>query len=471
MSSGLGGQSGTYNKSVATVFRQQGAAQKAAIIKGALANPNLPSSKIVLSIAKQNQAQRAHPGGVWGDITKTVTHAADSGLAKVESVIPTQGHIGGVPTNEAGFGPTDLGGVALHAGIDVTRAAIKSPAVIPKTIKGLGETAEGSVAALAQLPINIVQKGPVKAVSQLASGMAKDYSHRYGPLVNGNDTAFINRIIKQGAASEVLDAAGLYGGLDATVGRGLAKLGGVGKEMTGAENIFTRPRPALRISGNEVRSQMLAPNAGRILAQRVEDRVRGMRRSGEISLRPGEVAPVHAAVAMRKLTSGIQTRYRTVMQKQVGREVYGGSMKGAAKLSAPEKQAAVLALHGGIPLRSGEKAAVAGIDRWIHHIEGERARNPMSPGNHISPQVADKVDVLRRLQDMRATTDKWLTPKLADFVDKEGARSARLERDLPSSYLSPLAAEARRLRGQGDLLGHTHPDELHAQDMVQGERC
>jgi hypothetical protein len=67
------GASAAYAKAVQTVFAHQGNAQKGAILAGAQANPNLPSSKIVLAAAKAEVMQKLS-GGLGKSLG--ITHAA-----------------------------------------------------------------------------------------------------------------------------------------------------------------------------------------------------------------------------------------------------------------------------------------------------------------------------------------------------------------------------------------------------------
>jgi hypothetical protein len=68
-----------YNNAVKTAFTQASPAAKAAIIAGARANPNLPSSKVVLSTANYNHAARTEHGGLL--------HALGTGAQFVEGLL------------------------------------------------------------------------------------------------------------------------------------------------------------------------------------------------------------------------------------------------------------------------------------------------------------------------------------------------------------------------------------------------
>jgi hypothetical protein len=468
-------------KSVIRVFQAQPPAVQQQIIQRAWANPNVPVAKVILQHTQQQGISPVNPANpvlamekplpgtaLRGDVLSGAAHTVSQGLGDVASAIDTarqlgyaiSPQLGGTPDSRIGAAglvvPQDVARVVTHAPIDIARASIESPATIPKTVAGLGTQALAAGASLAELPIKAVQEGPGKALSQTAQGMAADYARRYGPLAAGNDRAFINRIKQQGAAPEVIDALGMIGGFDATAGRGITSLAKVREGITGESNFLTRTRPALRISGNETRDQALARGALKISAQRAEDQ---LRRIIHTPSRPGEVRPLFEGRAQRVLVSGIQATTRRNQQDTLQHEVRTGNGMQAAlrKLSPWEQKAAGLVHEGWVPLRSGPDAAVKQLDAYRQMIVKDR-QNPASPGNHIAPKDAGTVDTLRLIDDLKANTAKWLTPRLADFVDSEGARANRVEQ-LDQRGLTQ-SATARRLRAQGEMLGIKHPDQV-----------
>jgi uncharacterized membrane protein YgcG len=367
---------------------------------------------------------------------------------------------------EAGMVPTKLASMFAREPVDVTRAFAQSPSAIPKTITGLGNAAVGSVAALAQLPVRVVQEGPGKAFSDLYHGMVNDYGSRYGPLYNGNDQAFINRIAQQGAGPEALDAFGVVGGLDATAGRAAVDVTRAGEGLAGrAPGFLTRERPGLRTAGGEVRPQNLAKTALRVTAQRAEDKLRAVKEArapGEIPARANEVRPLFGNRSQRVLTSFVASKYRRMMQDKLNTEVRNGANRSLARMSSWERRATPVVLEGIVPLDRGIQAAKDALQARIASIVKDRAEHPQSPGNHIPPEWAAQVDELPTLQALHDNVGKWLTPRLTKFVKQEGARNVRLEGAMPDSYLRQPVAEARRLRPQGEALGIEHPDTINA---------
>jgi hypothetical protein len=464
-----------YHQAVVQVFRAQPPAQQRAIVTGALRNPT-PEGKMVLSdVFKSSQgmlqtqrAQRIYGpkllSAVWQHNIKgpsVFTEAANtlsSGLGDIAGgldALRQSTSVGGNP-QAMGIGGGDVGKLVYHVPIDIARAALEKPSTIPTTIKGLGEQALAAGAGLVELPIRMGQIGVGPALSQLGKGIARDYSQRYGPLIAGNDRAFIDRLKQQGAGPELLDTIGALGGFDATLGRGAVGLAKLRETLTGESNFLTRARPALRISGNELRDQSLAKGALKVSMQRAEDRLRSIIHAPE---RPGEVAPLFQGRGQRVLVSGVQAAYRRNMQDALNHEVRGrsGIQGDFRKLSPWEKKAATIAHEGWIPLRSGPEAAVKALEARRQQILADRA-NPESLGNKIAPKDAATVDDVKLIEQLQANTSKWLTPKLAAFIDKQGERAARIERGDERGLTQ--SATARRLRPQGEMLGIEHPDAI-----------
>ena len=298
------------------MFHAQPLQQEAAIIKGAARNAQADpyTAKAVRDALDETPIFEKttllkylpHNAGITpGALVGKLGHIFNPATVYKSSGKEGQGGLIGSVTP---FGAGTYGRQIAKIPFLIGKATVEKPAVIPKTITGLGDTAVGSLAGLAELPVKAVQEGPGKAASQLASGIAKDYSQRYGPLLAGNDQAFVNRIKQQGAGPELLDALGAAGELNATLGRGASALARAREAATGEPNSLTRARPALRVSGGEARAQNLANTAGRAAAERVEDRLRKLRGPGQTPLGPNEVAPLLKGRATRILVSNVRRR-------------------------------------------------------------------------------------------------------------------------------------------------------------------
>jgi hypothetical protein len=483
-----------YRQAVLDTFAHQPLAARQAVIKGALRTPSFEGNLILSAIGGHGipslGQQMTGTGGGKG-LTQYLNAqnakspnlgmALSNALGTGENFLmglhnqATAGPVGS-RISQAGFGAGNLGSTLVRAPIDVARATLESPStVIPKTVSGLGDLAVGGLASLFQVPYNAVTQGPGKAFSDLVGGLAQNYKSRYGPLMAGNDRAFIDRIKKQGASQEVLDLLGTAGGLDLTAGRAVSQASAAGEGLSGADagsSFLTRARPGLRVSGNDVRAQNLAPTALRATGQRLEDRLRTVKETrapGEIPPRPGEVRPLFGNRSQRVLASNIAQKYRRVMQEKLNTEVRRGAGQKMVRLSRWEKKAAPVALEGIIPLDRGVAAATDAIDQRMAMIVKDRAENPASPGNHIAPSIAGQVDELHNLQLLKDNASKWVTPRLSAFVKGEGVRAGRLEAGMPDSFLRSDVAEARRLRPQGEMLGIAHPDEINARRAAAAE--
>jgi hypothetical protein len=376
---------------------------------------------------------------------------------------------------------------------DIGQAIAQDPGgTLGNTVKTGGELALGALPAIGGLTIDearsIVEHGdPLSPLYKVAKAFIADYSARYGPMLTGHDQQAIDRIKKEGFASEALDALGLLGGADATVGRLAAK----SIDRLAPESRFAAARPELRLGGEDIRAQKLAPGIGRRTFQRMEDAARTKRWAEKVDaqgkiirprgqpglpLREGEVAPFFRfhGRSMRMGISGIQARHLHITRAERHVFIDKGAAKGMRNLTPWERTAAAFAVEGYIPLGRGVAAAKAWVDRRIQQIEAERQgvepslTEAAKLGTTIPPHEQGVADELHILQTLRANADKWVTPRLQRFVERNGARSAALEEGLPLGYLGKETAEARRLRPIGHVLGFEHPEEWFRRVMAEG---
>lgn len=104
----IGAVGSGYNNAVKTAFNKASAAGKAAIIAGAKANPNLPSSKVVLSTSTYNRAARTEKGGLLPDLghaAQFVMGALSHG-STVSPGVQSVARIGASKPEQAGMGVT-----------------------------------------------------------------------------------------------------------------------------------------------------------------------------------------------------------------------------------------------------------------------------------------------------------------------------------------------------------------------------
>jgi len=379
--------------------------------------------------------------------------------------------LGGTPGSRVG-----VAGLSLPAGVGelsykvpgaVAQASFEKPSTIPKTTRGLTNLAIGAIPGLLEAAQN--PAGTIRAA-------AADYSRRYGPAVAGDYQALVNRIkaSSQGAAPELTDILAATGGADLAAGALMragrtltAMRAGEAFDPEAATGFFSRPRPLLRKTGGEPVSQDLAYGPMKITMQRLEDRIRRQRAGkGEIIPQPGEVTPIFGKRAQRVAVSGQTALTREQLAQVRNRELHarGSAAAAYAKLNHWEKRAAQYVVEGHIPLESGRDQALRWLDRHIEIVKNDRGSaetpNPFSTGNRIPAQYETALDNLPHLQALRDNVDKWLTPRLARYVDGEGARAIKIDdRAAEVKALDPLTAEARRLRVQGEALGHEHPND------------
>lgn len=373
----------------------------------------------------------------------------------------------------------------LKAVPDTIGAAIEDPFGVGfKTLKGAGELAIGAPAALGELGARIVTEGPGKALGDLGKQVSADFTRRYGPLIEGNDRAFIDRIKKEGAAPEIFDVATVTGGTGALVGRAASRLARSGALGSRAHRFVTEPRPRLRVAGNKAVEQSSAPNVFRLALQRRQDRTRAnrLRRRNEkapnakrgLQPRPGNSPsgrPVEVvkgtlrsqARRQRVEASGTQSMSHTALKNEQAAEIdaRGGAQHAAAKLNRHEQRAM---FHAGQGLTTLDpKTATHFLKQRRDQILAERPA-----GTTVPEQIAKHADELRVIDDLLKHPEKSFTPKLARWQAGEVARAKRLEPRDPA--VLPTTAEARRLAPQAHVLGVEHPYAAAREQIVQRAR-
>lgn len=362
------------------------------------------------------------------------------------------------------------------------RAALEEPSVVPKTVKGAAEIAVGSIAALAEIPVQTVvgsKEGDplrgVKLVGRIPGQIVRDAERRYGPLWEGTaagERKFRRRIKREGAAAEVLDAATVAtlasAGIGQAVGRSLRRRG-LGPYRTG--------RPRLRVTGKKSRSQELSPNVFRAYAQRAEDAAR----AGRLPLVPSQAKknrrlarrgePVRGLVAregevVRRTRRGQNKSQRvevarTQSRAYVGakieqqREIQQGFRREFASLSRAQRPAVFHVVQGMID-PTDRTLAVGGL-------KARRARIV----DEIGPERARKSKEVRVIDRLIRDADEVFGGEAGKRLDalrrKAAARAVRLEEleasELAGVGVTRLTAEARRLRPQGDQLDVPFPQQ------------
>lgn len=335
---------------------------------------------------------------------------------------------------QVGKGPIRL----VEAPYHIARAAVEDPSVLKKTAEDVPEVLAGLPGAVVKTATD--PKGAVKE-------MGEDISRRYGPLLKGKTKQYRERIKKEGALPEVLEAA--------AVGAPQSRILAAGAKKTKRGRRFmTGPRPKLRTTGGRAKPQELPRGAVGVAAKRALDVARRQKtrrrvkraekaegRAGalERSVGPGEVLPLRQKAVQRKAVARRKGRGVRALKMEQAREVRG-ARRNIAKLSRAERRAFKYAMQLGLP--ADPKKAVAMLRRRREQIiEARRVEGKDVP------------KVLRRTNDELAVID-WLiknadeafTQRLATVVKEERSRGLRIGREDPG-----LTAKQRVLRRYGPL--------------------
>ncbi|HUR86961.1 MAG TPA: hypothetical protein VMY78_16630 [Solirubrobacteraceae bacterium] len=382
----------------------------------------------------------------------------------------------------AGLGtPVQQSSLLVRVPVNVGRALAEDPV---GTSKG---TAKGLRDALLGVPAGLIGavSDPVGTLKQTG----EDYARRYGPLLEGGgDREFIERLKKEGAAGEMLDATIVASGPGSVAGRagaGAARKGTLGAK---AQRTVTEPRRKQRTSGGSSEQQEAAPTLGKAIREKRRDEAafRGQQRAaaradsqrkGRASKGPvrvevrealeaGEVVPsrptgvrvrrtesgrraleLSRQPSDRKLTKAQRRSYATAKgralqaQRREQRAEVGAAKRNLASLSAHEQAAFKDALQLGA---TSPKAARAIVARRLALIERERAKGD------VDVVDTDEVPVLRALL---AAPEAHFTQKLARVVGEERARGRRVAVGDPGVALQQ--ALLRVTKPQAEALGIT----------------
>lgn len=344
--------------------------------------------------------------------------------------------------------------------------------VAGNTAKGLGEIAAGTPAGIAGLV-----RHP-STIGQLPSAIGQDFSRRYGPLARGDEKAFRQRIIKEGAAPELLDFTAVAGTVGATAGRALGAAAREGSLGARLQEIAT-VRPALRVSGGLARQQEAAPNLFRAVAQHGEDvaRQRALGRRNRVQPRgvqprphegpvtatgvaprgAGEVVPLFQARAQRIAVSKRAARSYLANKREQHLELSRGVERDIAGLKPAQREGVFHVMSGIVPAarREGETDQ-AFFGRVKDAIEARRAQihehhaaNPKDP-KPVHPQA--ELHTLDRLE--QNIPEVFGDGRLAAFHAANLPRSRRLAELDPG--VANTDALRHPLRVQGETTGHPY---------------
>lgn len=439
--------------------------------------------------------------------------AADVGIAAADAVtaaskLRAPGTSDGLKGTKAGIDP---GGAAkslalpVKVAANVTKVSADDPSQIPRAVKDIASMVK-------DLPAGVVQSVSDPKGALAATG--KDLKRRYGPLIEGHDAEFRERLKKEGIAPEIVDTLGLVSGESTGAARAVsgvakatAKTTKAGSRVNRAagrvERFVNEPRPDLVKSTNvakpqrkssgliglaaqravdkrrEVRVQREATEAAALrgklpaaanrrqqrsvarLARKVEQEGAGQGIRGPVP-QGGQVAPVRAAARSRAVRTSV-ARVASIGFRRLDRlqnELTRDAEQRFRALRPVEQRAAVHALEGTININNAE-ASVAAIDKRIKAIQAERTvlrrDQPKDWENKYLPLVGKRgSDELVQLADLRAALvenpDKVLTDRLREFVAGEQERRPKVDR-VAGDSLRPSTILARRFAPAGELTG------------------
>lgn len=362
----------------------------------------------------------------------------------------------------------------------VGEATYHDPVGVPtKTAKGAVDIAAATPAALAQLVggigVPLATGKPGKAGSnalKVLQAAAADYSRRYGPLLRGEQgyDEFVQRIRDEGAAPELLDAAGFVTTGGAVTGRALGAAARAGKLGANLESIASAARPALRISANVSRPQELSRNLFVAAAEKGLDRARAGRltkqtrraiaRDEAAPLQPpaGQVRPYSRTLErrlQRKDVSQEQSRAYINQRREFKQEVARGAQRDLVRLSRNEQDAVFHTVQGLLPVGGTGKQIREAATRRLRQIVGEREGRVIERILQASGKVSDRnVGLVGEL--VRRARREGAGPSTVDGLveDLRKANSPesviRLVRE-NERELSAALKESRALRSRGEM--------------------
>lgn len=397
----------------------------------------------------------------------------------------------------AGAGDDAVVAVARTAGNTLKAASEDPVGVTAKTAKGLLESVPETVAAIPQL---LMHPG------ESAKGIAKDYSDRYGWAMEPDKDRREEgakkqreRIKKEGAAAEVLDAA-IVGPTASTAGaRAVSRIGRTGQAGTrraAMADFVDAPRPDLAIGDGKAVAQrkssgLLGITAQRALDKKRETRVQKQAEAKRSKAQFGDGTPTDTRAARERANqrsrqdhgrgvrgvlprdgqvahlsagwAGPFDRQAAAQRKQLSKLTGTASRRvnraaddharpaevALAKLRPEERRAARAALEGRLSL-TDPKVALAQVDRQIASVKREREALKAKPKKAADYEglIAEQTDNLRSLtqlrRDLADRPGKVLTPALREFVKTEQARRPEFE-DVAGDVLTPVTMERRRV--------------------------
>ena len=318
--------------------------------------------------------------------------------------------------------------------------------------KQLPKLAKDTAESIVSIPAGLVKvatdpKGAAKAIG-------KDYARRYGPLLEGDEKKFRERLQKEGVAPEVFDIATASSAGGAATGRVAQAAAKAGKLGARAQRVATA-RPKLRVSGGKAVEQPVSANFGRNVTRAATDKARAKvqarrakRESAPVEIREaaasGEVTYIRRGAqkrAQRKLvaTDKGRTVRRMKAEQQAQTIAATQTVKG---LSKPEQRAFKYAMQLGV---ASPRAARTWLTRQRENIVQGRKTAERGGKLHVRNDELAEIDFLLE------NAEKAFTPRLREAVRTERRRTERAAVGDPG--VSGEQARQRTYAPQAEMLG------------------
>lgn len=310
-----------------------------------------------------------------------------------------------------------------------------APRVLKKTVKSLPGLAASTFTAIPQIATDTLKKGPITETKDLAELTAKDYKRRYGSSAKKTK----ERLLKEGGASDLTDAASILVPTAAGAGRAISK----GIRRVNPEASLVRERP-VRIVEGVAHAQKRSPNAFTNVAENIADRVRaaktkrvsgqgrdhkGNRKeasvSGAIAAQRGEgVVPIFEKHASRKLNASPvikatsrATTARTTEKADAVNAIYRKPGKKLARYKLSEFDDKAATLLGSRGIRSAEQLNTPAVKQALTELR-DRVMAKHAKGE-VNRDI--NLEVLNKLID----TPDVLGKDVFNFMDSLEAVNAK----------------------------------------------
>lgn len=371
----------------------------------------------------------------------THVHHENPVSAFLHSVYGTSGKGKSTAASARGTSLTMSGPVRSATNLGAALATHPVPTTL-HTASGLAKTALNLPGGLA----HIATQSPLTSLKEIGA----DYAKRYGET----DAQMRKRFVKEGAAPEVFDALGAYGG----VGAGLGKI-------AKSSELMSAVRPALRTGGGAARTQEVSGNLFRAAAQRGLDKYRahvtakhGSAASYEEDLRAPahvieahranqaagstvEVAPLHGAgKAQRVGVAKLKSRGVQMLKSEQQRRIEQHARPIINQLNTHERKAFYAVAEGWAP---------ADAAKAIPHLQSRKNGILATRKAEGIDNVRSRVDEVRKIDDLIKHAHEAFTPKVGEAVRALRKQDIHVGRNDPG-----LTAAQRLLTRYGPQAAH-----------------